>query len=113
MAHHDVRAANRLHQLAVQRIGDRGSHATADGHADERGVKPVAIWQAEAQVRCTTGRVDLQFIAETFDDMHDLLTRRVDCADRHHQWIDNDIARRDAEIHGALDDFFRDRRNER
>ncbi len=42
-------------------------------------------------------------------EAHHLHARQVDGADRHHQRVDDDVARRDAVVRGALDDALGDR----
>ena len=77
----------------------RGSHC-------QKGiVYAVPVRQSERDVRSAAGGVDAQFQAQTPHERKDLLARGPHCADRHHERVDHDVLRRDAEIGRSLDDF--------
>ena len=109
VAHHHVRAEAGAHGLGVQRIRDRGGEARGDRHREEGAVDAVAVRQAEADVRGAAGRVDPEFVVQAPHEAHHLHAGLVDGADRHDERVDDDVARRDAVIGGALDDALGDR----
>src|SRR5215472_483642 len=107
MAHGDVGAEDRRHLLRMERIGDGRGHARTDQHGKKRSVEAVAVGQAEAEIGGTASGVDLQLLPEPADQMEDAASRLIEGADRHDQWIDDDIGIGNAVIRGALDDLLR------
>src|SRR4029079_15459090 len=87
MAHHHIGSQAGLHDLGVQRIGDRRSEPGTDRHGQERGVDAVAIGQAETDVGGPAGGLDLQLGTEPLQQLHDLAARQVNGADRHYQRV--------------------------
>ncbi len=65
------------------------------------------VRQAEADVGCAAGGVDLQFVMQPADQPEHRCAGLVDGADRHDQRVDHDVAGGNAEIGGALDDLLR------
>ena len=107
MTHHDIGAQHRLHHLGMQRAGDGRRHARTDRHGQECGVDAVAVGQTETHIGRPASRIDLEFVAESLHDVHDLLAGGIYRPDRHHQRIDHHVAGRNAVIGGTLDDFLR------
>src|SRR5450755_4040241 len=74
VAQHDVCTHAGSDDLYVQRIGDRGSHAGAHSHRQERTVDAIPVRQPEADVRSAAGGIDLEFGAQPVHQAHDLHT---------------------------------------
>ena len=109
VAHQDVGGHDAGLDLRHERVGDRRGHPGGDRHRQEGGVDPLAVRQAEADVRGAAGRVDAQLLAQAADEREDLLAGLRQRADRHDQRIDDDVRARDAVVGGALHDPLGDR----
>ncbi len=108
VAHQHVGALDRAGLLGVQRVHDRRGHAGADRHGQEAGVHGMPIGQAEADVRCAAGGVDLELLAQPADQVKGSAAGVAQSADRHDQRIDHHVGARDAVVLGALDDLLGD-----
>ena len=90
------------------RVHDGAGHARREGHGQERIVDAMTVRQAEGNVGSATGGVDAEFLAQATHQREDLMSCGGHGPDRHHQRIDHDIMRLDAEIGRALNNLLGD-----
>ena len=109
VAHQHVGGHHRMADTFGDRVRDRRREPAGDRHREVAAVDPLAVGQAEADVRRAAGAVDLELVAQPPEDAEDLAAGVAHRPDRHQQRVDHDVLARDAVVGGPLDDLLGDR----